>query len=319
MTNITASHHVRSADGSRIAFERAGDGPALILVEPAGHYRGLSALAGLVPLLAGRFTVYTYDRRGRGDSADTAPYAPAREVEDLAALIDHAGGSAHLYGYSSGALLVLHAAASDPRVGRLALLEPPLQDDDAVTPDPLTGELASLVASGRRDDAVELFMRSCGVPDAAIAGMKAGESWTAMAGIAPTLVYDCMISDATTPPLLRGVHNETLVLDSAGSTDDLTGWARAVAARLPNAVHRSLPGEWHGVSDAVLAPVVRDFLHPRHPDVQPSAPSTARRPGLGSDAAPSSSAASASVSNRASASSHDATAAAASAPPGASK
>ncbi len=124
--------HVLSADGTRIAFERAGDGPALILVEPAGHYRALSAVAGLVPLLAGRFTVYTYDRRGRGDSTDTLPYAPAREVEDLAALIDHAGGSAHLYGFSSGALLAMHAAAAGLPVGRLALLEPPLQDGSAL-------------------------------------------------------------------------------------------------------------------------------------------------------------------------------------------
>jgi len=250
--------HVRSADGTRIAFERAGDGPAVILVEPAGHYRGLSAVAGLVPLLAGRFTVYIYDRRGRGDSTDTPPYAPAREVDDLAALIDHAGGAAHLYGYSSGALLALHAAASGLAVGRLALLEPPLQD--AAAPDPLTGELSALVAAGRREDAVERFLLGCGVPDEVVTGMKAGESWARMAAIAPTLVYDCLLSEAMTPALLRGVHNETLVLDSAGSTDDLTGWASTVAARLPNAAHRSLPGEWHGVADEVLAPVVGDFL-----------------------------------------------------------
>ena len=118
-----------SADGTRIAFERAGDGPALILVEPAGHYRGLSALAGLVPLLSDRYTVYTYDRRGRGESTDTLPYAPAREVEDLGALLDHTGGSAHLYGFSSGALLAMHAAAAGLPVGRLALLEPPLPDE----------------------------------------------------------------------------------------------------------------------------------------------------------------------------------------------
>ena len=253
-----ATTHVRSADGTRIAFERAGDGPAVILVEPAGHYRGLSAVAGLVPLLAGRFTVYIYDRRGRGDSTDTPPYAPAREVDDLAALIDHAGGAAHLYGYSSGALLALHAAASGLAVGRLALLEPPLQD--SAGPDPLTGELAALVAAGRREDAVERFLLGCGVPDEVVTGMKAGESWARMAAIAPTLVYDCRLSEAMTPALVRGVHNETLVLDSAGSSDDLTGSASTVAARLPNAVHRSLPGEWHGVADEVLAPVVGDFF-----------------------------------------------------------
>ena len=103
-------------------------------------------------------------------------------------------------------------------------------------------------------------MHSCGVPDEIVTGMKADTSWASMTGIAPTLVYDCMLSDATTPALVRGVENATLVLDSAGSTDDLTGWASTVAARLPHAVHRSLPGEWHGVADEVLAPVVADFL-----------------------------------------------------------
>jgi pimeloyl-ACP methyl ester carboxylesterase len=215
-------------------------------------------VAGLVPLLAGRFSVYTYDRRGRGESTDTPPYAPAREVEDLAALIDHAGGAAHLYGFSSGALLAMHAAASGLAVGRLALLEPPLQDGPA--PDPLTGELAELVAAGRRDDAVERFLRGIGVPGEVVAGMKADASWASMAAIAPTLVYDCVLSDATTPALVGGVENATLVLDSAGSSDDLTGWASTVAGRLPHAVHRSLPGGWHGVADDVLAPVVGDFL-----------------------------------------------------------
>jgi pimeloyl-ACP methyl ester carboxylesterase len=254
------SHHLLSADGTRIAFERTGRGPAVILVEPAGHYRQLSSVAGLVPHLAETFTVYTYDRRGRGESGDTAPYAPAREVEDLAALIAHAGGRAHVYGYSSGALLALHATAAGLPVERLALLEPPLQDDDAVGPDRLTGELDAVVAAGRREQAVEHFMRSCEVPEEVIAGTRASDSWPKMVSIAHTLVYDCMVSDAMTPEVVRGADAETLVLDSASSTDDLTGWAATVASRLPNATHRSLPGQWHGVDDDVLAPVLIDFF-----------------------------------------------------------
>ena len=122
---------VRSADGTRIAFERAGAGAPLILVEAAGHYRGFSSFTGLTGLLAADFTVYNYDRRGRGDSGDTAPYAVEREVEDLAALIATAGGSAFLYGFSSGALLALHAAARGLVIPRLALLEPPIGEDES--------------------------------------------------------------------------------------------------------------------------------------------------------------------------------------------
>jgi pimeloyl-ACP methyl ester carboxylesterase len=260
MTATTASPYLRSADGTRIAFERTGDGPAVILVEPAGHCRSLSAFSGLTGLLAEEFAVYTYDRRGRGQSTDTPPYAPEREIEDLEALFARAGGSARLYGYSSGALLALRAAAAGLPVARLALLEPPLQDDDASGPDPLTTELIELVAAGRRSDAVAHFLQRCGLADEIIAEMRPSPSWPTMEAIAHTLVYDCLISDATTPALVRSVTAPTLVLDSAGSTDDLTGWAATVASRLPDATHRSLPGQWHGVPDETLAPVLIDFF-----------------------------------------------------------
>ena len=251
---------VTSADGTRIAFDRAGSGSSLILVEPAGHFRGFSAFDGLTPLIAETFTVYRYDRRGRGQSTDTSPYAPGREVEDLAALIDAAGGRVAVYGYSSGALLALHAAAAGLSIRRMALLEPPLQEDDAARPDPLTVELADLVAAGRNDDAVERFHRAIGVPDEIVDGMRGTAAFEAMSSIAPTLVYDCRLSDATTRDLLRAVAVPTLVLDSEGSDDNLTGWAASVAALLPNGTHRSLPGEWHGVPDETLAPVLIEYL-----------------------------------------------------------
>jgi pimeloyl-ACP methyl ester carboxylesterase len=251
---------VRSADGTRIAFERSGDGPPLILVEAALHYRDFSSFGGLVPLLGRDFTVLTYDRRGRGASSDTPPYAPDREVEDLEALIAAAGGSACLYGYSSGALLALRAAARGLPITRMALLEPPLQEEGAASPDPLTAELGELVAAGRDGDAVERFHRSIGVPPEFLAGMRQTPEWARMESVALTLVYDCMISDATSPALLRSVAVPTLVLDSEGSTDDLTGSAARVAAQLPRARHRSLAGEWHTVADEVLAPLLIEFL-----------------------------------------------------------
>jgi pimeloyl-ACP methyl ester carboxylesterase len=260
MAMTSSSLSVCSSDGTRIAFDRVGDGPPLILIEAAGHYRGFSSFGGLVPLLSQELTVLTYDRRGRGESADTTPYAPEREVEDLAALIAEAGGSAHLYGYSSGALLAMHAAAHGLAVNRLALLEPPLQDDDAESPDPLTTELEELVAAGRNGDAVARFHESIGVPSELIAEMDSTPEWAKMVSVAHTLVYDCMISDATTPAVLRSVEAPTLVLDSEGSTDDLTGWAAAVASRLPRATHRSLAGEWHSVPDATLGRALLEFF-----------------------------------------------------------
>jgi len=259
-SSTRAAQSVRSPDGTRIEFARVGAGPPVILVEAALHYRDFSSFGGLVPLLSENLTVYTYDRRGRGGSTDTTPYAPEREVEDLAALIAEAGGSAHLYGYSSGALLALHAAAHGLPVNRLALLEPPLQDDDAESPDPLTTELAELVAAGRNSDAVARFHESIGVSSEFIAGMGSTPEWAKMVSVAHTLVYDCMISDATTPAVLGSVGVPTLVLDSEGSTDNLTGWAARVAVRLPRAAHRSLAGEWHSVPDEILAPVLVEYF-----------------------------------------------------------
>jgi pimeloyl-ACP methyl ester carboxylesterase len=262
MSRARTTHIVRSTDGTRIAFERSGEGPPVVLVEAAGHYRDFSSFDGLVPHLSRVLSVYTYDRRGRGDSSDTPPYSPDREVDDLAALIAEAGGSACVYGFSSGALLGLRAAARGLPITRLALLEPPLQDDnpDGTASDPLTLELGELVAAGRDVEAVEHFHRSIGVPDEIIEQSRTSPAWANMTSIAHTLVYDCILSDATTSSMLDAVQAPTLVLDSQGSTDDLTGWAAGVAARLPRGTHQSLAGEWHGVADDVLAPVLLDFF-----------------------------------------------------------
>jgi pimeloyl-ACP methyl ester carboxylesterase len=260
-SNQTTSKTVTSKDGTAIAYDRVGSGPALILVDAAGHYRALSSFGGLIGLLAAHFTVYHYDRRGRGDSTDTAPYAVEREVDDLAALIDEAGGSAFLYGFSSGGLVALHAAASGLAIPKLALLEPPLEtDEDRSAQAAFTAELAALVAAGRSEDAVKYFLASVGVPDEIIAAMRENGSWSAMEAVAHTLVYDCRVSEATSVQLLASVRVPTLVLDSEGSGDDLTGMAATIAKALPNGFRRSLAGAWHGVADDVLAPVLTDFF-----------------------------------------------------------
>lgn len=248
-----------SADGTPIAFEVAGVGDPLVLVEPAGHYRGFSAFEDLRPLLTDRFTVYSFDRRGRGDSGDASEYNPSREVEDLAAILGTIERPAFVYGYSSGALLALHCAAKGLPIQKLALLEPPLQEPES-DPDPLTEELAKLVREGRYADAVEHFHLSIGVPDEHVAQIRESEAFEKMTGIAPTLVYDCRISEATDAEILGAVHVPTLVLDSQGSTDDLTGWAASVARQLPNATHRSLPGQWHRVDSNILAAALAEYF-----------------------------------------------------------
>jgi pimeloyl-ACP methyl ester carboxylesterase len=250
---------VTSQDGTLIAVERWGSGPAVVLVDPALGYREVDTVRGLGRLLADRFAVLAYDRRGRGRSTDTPPYAVEREIEDLAAVIDEAGGRAHVYGFSSGALLALRAAAAGVPIERMVLMEPPIGADDDPADVAFTEEVAALVAAGRGHDAVQHMLVSIGMPPEAIDGIA---NRAAMDAVAPTLVHDCTISASTGTGLLASVPTPTLVLDSRGSTDDLTGSAVAVAAALPRGRHRSLPGEWHGVPDEVLAPVVAEFLAP---------------------------------------------------------
>ena len=251
---------VRSSDGTSIAFERTGAGPPVILVDAALGFRGFGPMAELGGLLAGDFTVITYDRRGRGESTDTQPYAVDREVDDLAALIDEAGGSAFVYGFSSGAVLGLHAAARGVPVGKLALLEPPIPLEDQPEEGDLGAEIAELVAADRRGDAVEHFNRSIGVPEEMVAGMRDAPYWPLMEKVAHTLVYDTTITSSVTPELLSTIATPTLVLGSEASGDYLQSSGQAVADALPNGRFVALKGEWHGVPLEALAPVVADFF-----------------------------------------------------------
>ncbi len=260
-TTGTTVRRARSADGTTIEFEQSGTGPALILVDAALHYREFSSFQRLAELLAADFTVFTYDRRGRGGSTDTHPYAVEREVDDLAALIAEAGGSAFVYAVSSGALLAVHAAASGLAVPKLALFEPPIgTEEDRAADQAFMTELADLVAAGRRGDAVERFHIAIGVPAEMVAGMRQAPFWPALESVAHTLIYDGLISDAMSLALVSSVTAPTLVIDSEGSTGELAGWAAAVVGALPYSTHRSLVGEWHGVPDEDLAPVLTEFF-----------------------------------------------------------
>ncbi len=259
---------VHSKDGITIAFDRSGEGPAIILV--GGALSDRSAGTQLAAHLAPHFTVYTYDRRGRGESGDTPPYAVAREVEDIDALINEAGGSAFVFGHSSGAVLALEAASNLPsKVKKLALYEPPFIVDDSRPPLQVdyVARLTELVAAGRRGDAVEFFMtKAVAVPIEFIAQMRGDPMWQAMEGLAHTLAYDGAIMGDTIAgkplPTERWASATlpTLVMDGGKSPAWLHHAAQATAGVLPNAKYRTLEGQEHGVAPEVLTPVLVEFF-----------------------------------------------------------
>jgi pimeloyl-ACP methyl ester carboxylesterase len=264
---------VTTHDGTSIAYDRSGEGPAVILVSPAfGTRADQSALAAA---LAPTFTVFTYDRRGRGDSGDTAPYAVEREIEDLDALLDAAGGAAYVFGHSSGAVLALDTAQTFPtKVTKLALYEPPFIIDASRPPMPeeLAAHLRELVAAGRRGDAVEYWQTNLGIPAEAIAQMRQSPMWAELEALAPTLPYDAAIMGDTQrgdpAPLMQwaSVSVPTLVLDGTvmmGREDVHTFMrhgADELARVLPNAQRRTLEGQDHGPAAEVLVPSLKAFF-----------------------------------------------------------
>jgi pimeloyl-ACP methyl ester carboxylesterase len=255
---------VTSADGTTIGYERTGGGPALVLVDGAMCYRDAGPMRPLAARLRDRFTVHTYDRRGRGESADTAPYAVAREVEDLRAVIAAAGGEASVYGISSGAALALATAAAGPWITRLALYEPPFlaEVDDGTRIKEYTARLTGLLDAGRNGDAVALFMTHVGIPAEAVAGMRAQPGWATLEAIAPTLRYDDQVlGDGSVPrELASTIAVPALVLAGGASPQSLQRAARATADALPTAEHRTLEGQTHDVAPDALAPVLVEFL-----------------------------------------------------------
>jgi pimeloyl-ACP methyl ester carboxylesterase len=256
---------VISKDGTPIAFDQSGQGPALILVGGAFQHRAIDPrTAQLAAFLAPHFTVFHYDRRGRGDSGDTPPYAVEREVEDIEALINEAGGTAFVFGGSSGAVLALEAAARGLAITKLALYEPPFNsgDDNARrASENYTKQLTALLAEGRRGDAVTLAMTTWGAPAEAIAGMRQTPIWSMFEAVAPTLAYDnAIMGDGSVPTeRMASVTVPTLVIDGGASPAFMHNAAQATADTLPNAQRRTLEGQTHDVAPEVLAPVLEEF------------------------------------------------------------
>ncbi len=271
-SNASEPHFVRSNDGTAIAYDKTGTGPPLILVAGAFSYRRYPAQLQLVDLLASQFTVYNYDRRGRGDSGDNQPYAIEREIEDLDALIQTAGGSAYVWGLSSGALLSLRAASAGLGISKLAVHEPPVVVDpsDRQPPADLGAVTAELVALGKRGAAVSYFMtEGMGAPGFVIPLLRIMPGvWSRLTAVAHTLPYDAEITGRyrTGAPLSAdewaSVTIPAVVMAGTESPEWMGRGAAAVAAALPNASLITQKGLGHTkkLSAKAIAPVLTRFF-----------------------------------------------------------
>jgi pimeloyl-ACP methyl ester carboxylesterase len=261
------ARQVRSKDGTAIAFDRIGHGAAVILIDGALCYRGIGQSGKLANLMAQHFTVFTYDRRGRGASGDTAPYALEREVEDIEALLSEAGGTAFVWGTSSGAVLALEAANCLKGLKKLALYEPPfIVDDSRSTTEYDWVRIGEAVATDRRSDAVRIFLKSVGLPSFFIALMRLMPMWSKLKAIAHTLPYDGAIvrDNQRGKPLPSGrwasITVPALVMDGGNSPAWMRHGNKSLARVLPNAQYRSLEGQTHMLNPKVHAPLLVEFF-----------------------------------------------------------
>ena len=256
---------VISKDGTEIAYETGGKGPAIILVDGALCYRSFGPMRELAKLLSPHFTVYTYDRRGRGESSNSKPYAVEREVEDINALIEAAGGSAFVYGISSGGCLALEAAARlGDKIKKLAIYEAPYNSDNTTRKEwkEYRKNLGDALAENRRGDAVGLFMKLVGTPTEMVQGMRNSPVWPMFEAVAPTLAYDAaaMGNDRSVPVKRAAeVVSPTLVMNGT-VIPFMLDTATMLTKNIPHAQHRTLEGQPHDVDLKVLAPILVEFF-----------------------------------------------------------
>jgi pimeloyl-ACP methyl ester carboxylesterase len=264
-----STRYAVSADGTRIAYEVHGSGPALVLVDGALCQRSMGPARPLAQRLASEFAVHLYDRRGRGESeAGRTAYDPEREIEDLAAVIDAAGGRAHAFGASSGAVIVLDAAEAGVTIDRIVVYEAPFVVDDTRAPlDPELGARTSeLVGRGRAGEAVRLFMRNVGVPPAMVAVMRLLPVWKKLVAVAPTLPHDYgfVLGRQQGHPLAVGLYDAVtqpaLVIAGGKSPAWLRNSQQAVVDALPDGQLAVLPGQTHMIKAKVTAPIIAAHL-----------------------------------------------------------
>lgn len=258
----TMTSQVTSKDGTRIAFEKSGRGPAIVIVSGALSHRKLWD-SPLPARLAQQFTVYVYDRRGRGESTDVQPYAVEREIEDIEALVNDAGGSASLFGVSSGAALALQAAAKlgPTKVSKLAIYDVPYgqSEKEFATQKQRVGEI---VRTGAAGDAAAFFLSAIGTPPQALEGMKRSPEWEAIKKMDFTLVYDyAVLGDGAVPQdVVKTIRVPTLVMNGEKSMPFMSSAADRIAALIPQARRKILEGQAHQADPEVIAPVLTEFF-----------------------------------------------------------
>lgn len=240
-----------------ISYDKSGSGPTIIFV--AGAFNDRTTCQPLAQALEGQFTVVTYDRRGRGASTPVAaPYTIEQEVADLAWLIAQVGEPVHVFGYSSGALLALHAAVAGLPIQKLALYEPPTIVD---APPPVDDHVAALIAMTDAGEAVEYFQtRIIGMPEEIVVQLRNAPFRAGLEALAPSLIHDALLVRELPGTLAAAVKAPTLVLVGSESPPQLQNAARALATPLPDATLRVLPGQTHDLSPAAIAPVIAPFL-----------------------------------------------------------
>jgi pimeloyl-ACP methyl ester carboxylesterase len=264
--------HVISKDGTRIAFDKSGKGAGVIIVNGAMGFREFYGDKPLVAALSNDFTIYTYDRRGRGESTDTKPYSAEKEIEDVEALIDDAGGSSFLYGVSSGAALALRVAArlDSAKVPKLALYEPPYGSNSEKDKADFASQkkrLNELLRDGKRGDAAAFFLTSLGTPPEALEDLRKSPDWPFMQRVEHTLAYDyAVLGDGAIPvEIAKTLSMPVLVMNGGKSFDFMRDTAENLSKVIPNAQWKVLKDQTHQVSPEVLAPVLRAFFGNKNP------------------------------------------------------
>lgn len=257
---------IRSKDGSPIYYEQYGDGPPLILVDGAFCNSSFGPMPDLAPLLAEQFTVFIYDRRGRGKSGDQSRYDVEREVKDLDAIINEAGGSAYVFGMSSGGILSLRAAASGCNIKKLAVYEPPISVDmqEHQIAKANAKKLQKLITSGKRTEAVKYFLKEAVEMYAFVVFvMRWLPVWKKMKEVAHTLPYDASITAEWPISVLseRNIDVPLYILGGEKSSESLHRSVHSLTDAIPHARSRMLEGQSHNVKPKVLAPELIKFFN----------------------------------------------------------
>jgi pimeloyl-ACP methyl ester carboxylesterase len=257
-------HTTKSRDGTTLAYDVYGSGPALIYVTGASCFRSFRPVLQDAKAFAQEFTVYNYDRRGRGDSGDTPPYSIEREVEDIDAMIDAAGGKANLYGHSSGAVLALEAALRMPgKVHKVVMYDPSYVHDEAekATYSQLSQKVQRLLDSGKNREAMRTFLKGIGMPSIFVWLLPLFPGWKTMVALAPTLTYDIALTKDL-PPVDRAtqITVPTQIVVGEKSPAGLHDVANQLTKAVPGAKFEQLPGQNHMVSAKALLPVLSRFL-----------------------------------------------------------